>query len=555
MNSKKFRSKTILTVVTAPLVGTVMSSSFVASADWNFSLGKDDTKGVYYIGSGSTREEYANMWEFIKALISKIFSFSRSEENVKDMSNSADDKSVKLEQQQEGAVSRYETIAEILKKMTNKNILEKRKEFDDGSCLYKFETGDIQKNRTEIDGSYYIFDVAEVKINKKQMVVDYTVSGSEKKVVIDFEKENSLEKAINILENVELHHNIVRNQIGQKFFNEQKLKNLFFAFVKDGKIKIFPWDGKVIKVKNGDYIKKILLSNDYCRVTLQYADKKSKEYDLTNLGAARELNGILENIKVEEEAPKLKNTLESMKKKNYEANIIKKDSVCAKVKEKIIELRRGYIFDQFEDPVYKEMDRSGAKLYSEDIEEDFFRRSNECFTFKFCVSDLCRYDDEGEMEYKLNLANVTISPDELVVDYRPYGLEKFVTVNFDDKDALEKATAVLEAVRTYAKVLEYLEHDLPKKLFIDYEVSENKKSVCFRACKGKVWKNKLVGKVIQEAIMGNNYSNVALQYENGDYVFYDLTKLEEAKNLMEVLKDSSFDSVEKQENEKEQEYK
>ena len=547
MIKRKLKSKSLLTGGTAFLTSTVLSSSF-ASADWSFSLGWDDTTKCYYIVSGSKIEEYSSVWDFIRVLIYKIFSSSKES-----MPDSVGDKLAKSVQQQQEVVSRYETIVEILQKMTNKNILEKRKEFDDGSCLYKFETGDIQKNRTEIDGSYYIFDVAEVKINKKQMVVDYTVSGSKKKVVIDFEKEDSLKKAINILENIELHHNIVRNQIGQKFF-------------KDGKIKIFPGDGKVIKVKNGNYIEKTLLSNDYCSVTLQYANKETKKYDLTNLDAARELNGILDNIKVEEEAPKLKNTLESMKKKNYEANT-KKDSVCAKVKEKIIELRRGRILSQIEDPVRKEMRQLGFEGHSRDIEENFFRQSgNKCFTFEFFISVLFS-KNEDEVEHKLNLiksevyhelplANVTISPDELVVDYRPYRLEKIVTVNFNDKDALEKANTVLEALRAHAKVLNYLGRDLRSKNFmgyevIDYEVSENKGSVYFRVCEGIIWKNKNVGKVIKEAIMGNNYSNVALQYGNGDYVFYDLTKLEDANKLMKILENSYFEFVEKQENEKE----
>ena len=52
MSKKRFKSKSILTGGATFLTGTVLSSSF-ASADWNFSLGKDDSKGVYYVVSDS----------------------------------------------------------------------------------------------------------------------------------------------------------------------------------------------------------------------------------------------------------------------------------------------------------------------------------------------------------------------------------------------------------------------------------------------------------------------------------------------------------------------
>jgi|GEM_PF-4558493 len=528
MNSKKFRSKTILTVVTAPLVGTVMSSSFVASADWSFSLGKDDTKGVYYIGSGSTREEYANMWEFIRALISKIFSFSRSEENVKDMSNSVDDKSVKLEQQQQDAVSRYETIAEILKKMRNDEILDRKRLLDDGSYHYGCLTGDIKKNSTKSDGT---FTVADIKINKEQMIVDYNVSGLNKKFFINFEEENSLEKAIDVLENIKIHHNIVRNQIQEKLFNEEKKKknNLIFTFDEKEGIKISPKGGKAIELKGGDYIEKIVLSNDYCSVTLQYANKEIKKYNLTDLNAACELNGILEKIKVEDDKGKIE---------NY--------NVCAKVKEQIIKLDRECAFDEFNHPLWDEMHRLGAKEFSIEQRENFIRESGKILTFKFCTKDLFKsYIEQGVVYFYL--ADVTIAQDKLVVDYRPSGLDKVVVVNFNDKDALEKATTALEKVRAHSKVFSYLNERLYHNGLVRYYKKGEEKKVKFSADVGKTWEI-IDGKgTVKDATM-DNYSKFTLNYTNGETVSYDLTESKDANELMKILENSYFESEKKQEN-------
>lgn len=536
MSKKRFKSKSILTGGATFLTGTVLSSSF-ASADWNFSLGKDDSKGVYYIVSDSKKYEYSSVWEFIKALISKIFSSSQEKENVLDSFGSASGKLVTPENQKQDAVSRYEAIKEILRGMGKKGSLEHERKLDDGGYLYRFVTGALQKNNTEVRRTYSIFNVAEVKINEEQMIVDYSKSGLDKKVVINFEEEASLEKALNVLENIEMHHNIVRNQVEEKLFYEERKRknNLVFTFDEKEGIKISPRGGKVIKVKNGDYIEKIVLSNDYCSVNVHYSNKETKKYDLTDLDAARELNGILEKVKVKEEEENIE---------NY--------NVCAKVKEQIIELNREFAFDASETPIFDEMERLGVNTFTREQGENFIRKSDKSLTFKFCTTDLFKsYIAQGGVYFYL--ADVTIGPDKLVVDYSPSGLNRVVVVNFNDKDALEKATTVLKKIREHNEVLKYLDSDFYYKGVIrSYKKGEEKK-VKFSADVGETWKIcNLESCTIKDATM-NNYSKFTLNYTNGKSVSYDLTEPKDANELMKILKNSYFESVEKQENKKEQE--
>ena len=529
VSKKRFKSKNVLTGGTALLASTVLSCSSFASADWNFSLGKDDTKGVYYIGSGSQRKEYTNMWDFIKALISKIFGFIEKEK-VQNKSNSVDDKSVKLEQQQQDAKNRYETVVNLLEEMTDKSSLEAKSELNDGSYLYRFETGNILKNNTEVHSNYFIFNVAEVKISKDQMIVDYNVSGLNKKIFINFEEENSLEKAIDVLENIKIHHNIVRNQIQEKLFNEEKREknNLIFTFDEKEGIKISPRGGKVIKVKNGDYIEKIVLSNNYCSVKVHYANKVAKEYDLTNLDAARKLKEILENVDV----------------KDNEANI-KNYNVCAEVKEQIIALRRKGSFDDFTDPIWVEVHHLGLNRLSEEQAENFIRKSGKSLTFKFCTSDLYK-SYKKNMAVDFHLANVTINPEKLVVDYKISGLDKVIVVDFKDDDALEKASTALKQIKAHQEVLKYLFNDLYYRGLVRFYKKGADKKVIFSADDGCNWKILHSEITIKDAVL-DNYSTLTLNYTDGKKVSYNLTKLKDANELMKILKSSYFQSLKEQE--------
>lgn len=298
----------------------------------------------------------------------------------------------------------------------------------------------------------------------------------------------------------------------------------------------------------------MVTSPSLCASALDFSggyDEEKKVYYLISEGDREEFNSVLSFVfaflrKIFAFDKKVKE--EEMNKKNSDNISVLSDMSGDKVsvKEK---LPPGNTAD-----VYKSVKKLMGNLSEEyvlqserymPIEWDKnFKSNSGSYSCYFCTMN--RYEsNKRNLHVDTRVAKVTIDEEELIVDYTVGGLDKIVTVDFSEKDSLQKVTDLLESVRLHKQLLSGIS-DLGYKGAAIYNKEDGTIKVC--SDNGEEWKvyaDNYKEYCIVEEMSISKYSFVTLRYKDGKEVSYNLTDVNHSRELQNVFEHSYFVDVPK----------
>ena len=280
-------------------------------------------------------------------------------------------------------------------------------------------------------------------------------------------------------------------------------------------------------------------------------DEEKKVYYLVSDGKREEFNSVLSFVfaflrKIFAFDKKVKE--EKTNEKNSDDTSVLSDVPGDKVsvKEK---LSPGNTAD-----VYKSVKKIMEKLSKEYVlkseeyrsikRDENFKNNSGSYSCYFCTMN--RYESNKRNLYvNTRVAKVTIDEEKLIVDYTVGGLDKIVTVDFSEKDSLQKVTDLLESVRLHEQLLSGIS-DLGYKGAAIYNKEDGTIKVC--ADNGEEWKvyaGNYKEYCIVEEMSISKYSFVTLRYKDGKEVSYNLTDVDHSRELQNVFEHSRFVDIPK----------